>query len=209
MKIPHIINFLNFEKVWEKRYQTICKLVDIKSDDKILDIGCHSGRDFEFFNDENEIIGIDINPDQKIHKNNFKFVCCDACDLGIFSNNEFDVVVSIGVFEHIFPYEKLIDAVNEVMRVGKSWVIIVPHKHTLIEPHYQLPLWQYYPDWLKSTLVKKVNLTWYGKNKDGNFVDIHYFDIEKWRSLFPGSSTISFNTILFGLSKSLIIYNKN
>ncbi len=48
-----------------------------------------------------------------------------------FRDNEFDVAVSIGVFEHIRPMSKLVKASMEIARVSRRFLVVVPSIATL------------------------------------------------------------------------------
>lgn len=52
-----------------------------------------------------------------------------------FEDKSFDLVVSVGLLEHVEPIEKLCRVVREIDRVGKSYVCVVPSISSLIEPH--------------------------------------------------------------------------
>ena len=201
----------NFRKyinpVWAKknRYEKICQLVGLKKTDTILNAGCGEGLTFEAFNKKNKIVGLDILPRQKIFQKNFSYVRGDAADMSMFQDRQFDVVVCIGVLEHIFPFKKLLKVAKEIQRVGKRYVVVVPHFYTPIEPHYQLPLWQHYPDNLKSFLIKHFSIGYFKKNIKGEYTKLNYFDKKKWLSILPGSSVVSYNHIFKGLIKNYII----
>lgn len=198
--------FINPVQARRKRYKKICELVNLQPNHKILDVGCGLGLSFETFNMKNKIVGLDIYPRQKIFRNNFNYIMGDGENMTFFRNKEFDLVVCIGVLEHIFPFKKLKRIAKEIQRVGKLYVVVVPHMYTIIEPHYQLPLWQFYPNHLKAFLIKHSNIGWYPKNPQGEFIQLNYFKKEKWLSLFPSASVVSYNHIFFGLIRNYIIF---
>ena len=208
------IEMINFRKyinpvlARKRRYEEICQLVGLNPTDKILNVGCGEGLSFEAFNKKNKIIGLDTFARKKIFQGNFSYLQGDASDMSVFKDRQFDLVICIGVLEHIFPFNKLKRAVNEIQRVGKSYVIIIPHFYTPLEPHYQLPFWQLYPESLKSFLIKHFSIGYIKKNSQGEFEKLNYFKKEKWHSLFPGSSIVSHNHILGGVIKNYIIYKK-
>lgn len=193
-------------KARERRYQKICQLVNLQPNHKVLDLGCGEGLSFVAFNKTNKIVGLDIDQKQRIKQPNFSYVQGDGEKMG-FKNKEFDLVVCIGVLEHIFHFGKLKRMAREIQRVGKSYVIVVPHLYTIVEPHYQLPFWQFYPDSFKSFLIKHFNIGWYPKNSQGKWEKLNYLTKEKWLSLFPQASIISYNHIL-GLIWDYIIFKK-
>jgi len=203
-----MVNFrklINPVRARKRRYQKICQLISLKPADKILDIGCGEGLSFERFNKKNKIVGLDTFLKPRIFQKNFKYIKGDGVDLSFFKDKEFELVVCIGVLEHIFPFKKLERTAKEIQRVGKSYIIVIPHFYTFIEPHYQLPFWQLYPDKFKSFLIKHFNITWYKRNRKGRFKKINYFKKKKWLSLFPQASIVSYNHIP-GLIWNYIIY---
>jgi len=126
--------------VWAKkrRYKKICQLVGLKPEHKILDVGCGEGLSFEVFNKKNKIVGLDTFVKSKIFQKNFSYLQGDVTDMSRFKDRRFDLVVCIGVLEHIFPFKKLKKAAEEIRRVGHRYVVVVPHLYTPLEPHYQL-----------------------------------------------------------------------
>ncbi|MHA1987959.1 MAG: class I SAM-dependent methyltransferase [Promethearchaeota archaeon] len=191
-----------------KRYNYICKLVDLKPQHRVLDVGCGIGNSFEIYNKENEIIGLDLYPEQKIFQDNFQYIQGNGKDMSIFQDKEFDVVVCIGVLEHVFPFKTLKKMTIEIQRIGMAYIVGVPHMYTPIEQHYQLPYWQLYPDDFKSFLIKHFSIGCYEKNPEGEFFKLNYFKKNKWLSLFPGASVGSYR-YLFGLFWSFFIYKKD
>ena len=214
MPLYNLIGMINFRKyinpVWarKKRYEKICQLVRLKPTDKILNVGCGEGLSFEAFNKENKIVGLDTFAKPKIFQSNFSYLQGDAADMSFLKDRQFDLVVCVGVLEHIFPLKKLKRVGSEIQRVGKGYLVVVPHFYTPLEPHYQLPFWQLYPNKLRSFLIKHFSIGYIKKNPQGKFEKINYFKKEKWQSLFPGSSIISYSHILGGIVKNYIIFKK-
>jgi ubiquinone/menaquinone biosynthesis C-methylase UbiE len=132
-----------FKKRRIKYISNILGGIDNK-DLNILDVGCGNGRDFiTYFKDRDDIsfTGIDLK-NRGIKQKNFTFVKGDVERLP-FDDNSFDVVISIGVLEHIVPIEKLCKVISEIDRVGKRYVVVVPCISTPFEPHAEAFRWQY------------------------------------------------------------------
>ncbi|MBN1622304.1 MAG: class I SAM-dependent methyltransferase [Endomicrobiales bacterium] len=103
---------------------------------KVIEIGCANGIDFlQFFKDKSylDLYGIDLK-DRGFKQDNFTMIVGDAEKIP-FSDNYFDLAISIGVLEHIQPIEKLCLVIKEINRVAKSYIHIVPAINTLFEPH--------------------------------------------------------------------------
>ncbi len=110
---------------------------------KILEVGCGTGRDFiRFFKniDYVELYGKDL-VNHNIKQDNFQFIQGDIEELE-FPDKYFDLTVSIGVLEHIYPIEKLSRIIKEIDRVSKSYVMIVPSIDTILETHTRSFFWQ-------------------------------------------------------------------
>ena len=186
----------------------MCELVGLKPAHRILDVGSGNGLSFEIFNKENEITGLDLDAKTSIKRNKFKYVQGDGSDMHMFKNKEFDLVVCVGVFEHVHPYEKMRNMAEEIRRIGKGYVILIPHFWTIIEPHYQVPFWQLYPRSLKMFLTKHFNLGNYYKNEKGEYEVLNYFRKSGWEKLFPDGEVFSYNHIGPGIIKNFIVFRK-
>ena len=114
---------------------------------KILEVGCGLGRDFTQFLPQTPLIqyyGIDLNTDRflpSFSEGNHAIMKADARYLP-FPDKSFDIVVSVGVLEHIEPIEDLCKIISEIRRVGKKYCVVVPSITTLLEPHTAVFLWQ-------------------------------------------------------------------
>lgn len=99
-----------------KRFRKLFENINIDKNKKILDLGCGRG-DLSIFlaKKGSDVIGIDysknaieIANEKLFRENNFKgklkFYLMDAKKIS-FEENEFDIVVSIDLFEHLYPEE--------------------------------------------------------------------------------------------------------
>lgn len=202
----NIRRFFNTTKAKQRRYDVFTQLVMLKADDCVIHIGCGHGYSFEYYNKENEVVGVDLESSCDIQRERFTYYQADGEDLSMFKDKEFDVAISVGTLEHIHPYEKLERMAHEMRRVAKRYVVIIPHYWTIIEPHFQMPFWQFYPHFLKSLLVKYFRVGNYPKLPDGNYERLNYFRKSGWKKLFPDANIHTHRHILGGVVKNFIIY---
>lgn len=158
---------------------------------RILEVGCGDGRDFvTWFADREDldIHGLDLT-DFEIDQSNFKLVIADAERIE-YPDKYFDLVISIGVLEHIQPIEKLSKVIKEIDRVSKSYIVGIPSIDTFIEPHTMKIRWQ-----LRD------------HNKKDHSQCLNYYSDEAWLQFegFIGANTNRFDFIP-GLIGNLFVY---
>jgi 2-polyprenyl-3-methyl-5-hydroxy-6-metoxy-1,4-benzoquinol methylase len=118
--------------------ETIKLFMDDFKLEKLLDVGCGTGRIVKFFNDNGfKSLGCDIYEDaltfaRKINKKN-TIVKASAVKLP-FKKNAFDIVISISVIEHLTPNEAEV-FIQESERVLKPGGFIF-----LVTPNYATPI---------------------------------------------------------------------
>jgi ubiquinone/menaquinone biosynthesis C-methylase UbiE len=185
----NIRSFYNPIKRKKKRYEKIVNLLDLKPNEKILNIGSGKGYTFEAFNTENSIVGMDIFPksENTINQKNFEYIE-RTDDMLPFEDNSFDAVISIGVLEHIQPETSFLKTCEEIQRVGKKYLIVVPNITTIIEPHYGFPFFHLLRKKRQEALQKKYNLKYIEENqKESDYEEIRYLKKKEWKRLFPSA----------------------
>ena len=147
-----------------RRHRITDALSKVKTDSNtsVIDIGCGlTGRSFEDFIPSTwSVTAVDLVDPQSVKHTHphFKYIQQDAQDLSQFTNNQFDLAISIGLLEHITEKTPFKKTISEIRRVAKQHIVIVPYKYGLIEPHYGLPFFPIYPNFVKQFLVKTFNL---------------------------------------------------
>lgn len=123
----------------------------------------------------------------------------DACDLSQFEDGEFDIVHSNSLIEHVGDWTRQRHLAAEVRRVGRAYWIQTPNRYFPLEPHFHLPLFQFWP--------MRLRLWWYRKASDfirSEIQTIRLLTQNEMRRLFPDGAL--WRERLFGLTKSLVMY---
>jgi hypothetical protein len=177
----------------------------------ILDVG---GTEFFWetmgFTDQNDAQVVLLNLSRTETKcANFESIVGDARDLSSFHDEEFDVVFSNSVIEHLGCYEDQARMANEVQRVGRCYFVQTPNRYFPIEPHFVCPFFQFFPEALQLFLVQHFRLGWYERLPDEQRAlevigELRLLTPREVAELFPGATI--WKERLFGLTKSLVIY---
>jgi SAM-dependent methyltransferase len=171
----------------QARYDRLARLVKLRPTDRIVDIGCGPGvRTIAAYNQTNSIVGVDLLPPEEVQLSqlNVRYVQGDATNLSGIGNDEFDVAFSIGLLEHIRPQDQLVAAIREMQRVAPRYIALVPHRHSFIEPHFQMPLYSDWPNGLKSFAIKHFRLGSQSRRPDGAWQRINWLSGKDWLKLF-------------------------
>jgi hypothetical protein len=183
----------------EGRYKLFSDLCGLRPRDRILDVGAGWGAALERFNTENPIVAVDLKPDSRgwLANPNVTVMEADGTNLP-FGDREFDVAFSNSVIEHVPPSLQPAFA-KEIRRVAGRYFVQTPNRYFLIEPHYQLPLFQFLPRRARKALNKRFTLGWQAK---GEWEEINLLSARDMRRLFPDAEV--HRERVLGLTKSLI-----
>lgn len=187
------------ERWRRRRYELFVELCSLRPEDRIIDVGAGWGAALARFNQTNPIVAVDLKPDTSgwLGAENVTAVQGDGTDLR-FADGEFDVAFSNSVIEHV-PKARQEAFAREVARVARRYYVQTPNRWFPIEPHYQLPLFQFFPERLKKALNRRFTLGWQAK---GQWEEITLLGERDLRRLFPDAE-IHREKVL-GLTKSLI-----
>ncbi len=130
----------------------------------------------------------------------------DACNVEQFGNRAFDLVFSNSVIEHVGPPEKQAEFAREVARLGKSYWVQTPSKWFPIEAHSGMPFYWFYPEWLRSALMRS-----WRRKLPGWWADYisttRVLSRRRMSELFPnGRTRVDY---FLGLPKSYVSYSQN
>jgi len=134
----------------EKRFNFFLKLlskIEPSQSIKILDIGgtVEYWKSMNFIDRKNIHITLLNLKEFSIDRPNFTSVIGCATNLQGYSDNEFDIVYSNSVIEHLFSSDNQKLMANEVRRVGKNYFIQTPNYFFPIEAHWKFPFFQHLP----------------------------------------------------------------
>lgn len=115
----------------------------------------------------------------------------DACELP-YADNQFDIVYSNAVIEHVGVLEDQERMAREVMRVGKGWFVTTPNRWYPFEFHLRMPLIH----WLPRSLTARAARLWSFNHvarhyQSGLTPDFRLLSVRQMRQLFPGSKIIA------------------
>ena len=135
---------------------------------------------------------------------NVKSVVGDARDMYEFQDQEFEVVFSNAVIEHVGNFAQQRAMAKEVQRVGKRYIVQTPNRHFPIEPHVLIPFFQFFPLWLKIFVATHTpNWGWKASHLE-ELSTIRLMTEIELRCLFPGATV--YKEKFLGLTKSFILY---
>ncbi|MCF6342417.1 MAG: class I SAM-dependent methyltransferase [Bacteroidales bacterium] len=181
---------------------------------KILDIGGTTGfwEQMDFGEKEGiEIVLLNLSR-VEIPYSNIKSLAGNASKPLAFSDNEFDVVFSNSVIEHLGGFEQQGVMAEEIQRIGNTFFVQTPNLYFPIEAHFLFPFFQFMPQRLRVWLVTHFKMGWYpkiqGKENAIEIVNsIHLLSKTALLKLFPGA--IIYKERFLGFTKSFIAYGKS
>jgi hypothetical protein len=122
-----------------------------------------------------------------------------------FKDQQFDVVFSNSVIEHVGSRENQLRMADEIRRVGKSYYVQTPSYWFPLEPHSHIPFFQYLPRPARALLIWKFNISYFPRMptyreclvQSDSTIMLTY---RQFRRIFPEATIIKER--LFGMTKS-------
>ena len=155
-----LMNNISYTKRKEM-FDVLQKLLDFEKLDTVLDVGAtadklHPESNFfeQFFPQKNKITAVS-NQDAKFLETEYPgltFVQGNGLDMP-FKDNNFDLVFSSAVLEHVGSFEKQRKFFDECLRVSKKYVFLTtPNRFYPVDFHTYLP----FAHWLPKKLHRKI-----------------------------------------------------
>ncbi|MFZ1926714.1 MAG: class I SAM-dependent methyltransferase [Solirubrobacteraceae bacterium] len=128
----------------QRRHERFFAMCGLTEGARVLDVGC-GALGLRALEPELDITGVDVaeRPDYP-----GPFVQADVAAGLPFTDDEFDLVYSSSVIEHVPPQRREAFA-SEVRRVGRGWFVQTPAYSFPIEPHALLPFAHWLPTLLR------------------------------------------------------------
>lgn len=190
-----------------KRMQQFLRIMELSSEETILDIGgypdlwllCGYKGKIVFLN-------LEDSDDYRAIPPNCCYVQGDGCCLH-YPDKSFDIVFSNSVIEHVGEWENQKAFAREASRVGKRYWIQTPNKNFPIESHFNFPLFQFLPLFIR----KRIAVVWpfsYTKrwrlDAQTLICNLRLLTAQEMRTLFPDGQLLEEH--LFGFVKSIAAY---
>ena len=187
----------------QRRYELFTELCHVEPHERILDVGAGAGAALERFNQTNEIVAVDLEPLESdwMHEPNVTVEVADGTRLP-YEDGEFPLAFSSSVIEHV-PKELQAAFASEIRRVSERYYVQTPNRWFPIEPHYQFPFFQFFPERLQRWLNSRFTLGW---RKKGSWEEANLLSAGDLRRLFPDGEI--HREKLLGLTKSLMVVRR-
>lgn len=134
----------------------------------------------------------------------------DARDLSQFGDDEFDVVFSNSVIEHLGSFDAQRRMADEVRRVGSRYFIQTPNLFFPLEPHFLVPGFQFFPLGVRAWMVSHFDVGWYKRIPDAEraraeVASVRLLSRSDLRRLFPEARV--YEERFVGMVKSFVAYH--
>jgi len=175
---------------------------------RILDVG-GTERYWEtmgFADSGHEITLLNLTEAETRHPNILS-VAGDASSMPQFDDNQFDIVFSNSVIEHLRCREKQQQMAAEVRRLAKKYLVQTPNYYFPIEPHFLFPGFHFLPVASRIWLLRHHSLGSYPRVEDYQRArelvsEIRLITEAELRAMFPDATIL--HERIYGMTKSLL-----
>ena len=140
----------------------------------------------------------------------FTYAVGDACDMGGYPDNSFDIVHSNSVIEHVGNWERIKAYARESRRLAPHLFIQTPYFWFPIEPHFIKPFHHWLPKSLRVTMWLNFKMGARAKARDINEAmnklddEPYLLDMRMFRYLFPDCRILKERFLFF--TKSMVAF---
>lgn len=133
----------------------------------------------------------------------------DAREMAELDENEFPVVFSNSVIEHVGGWDDQMSMAREIRRVGTRYFVQTPNRNFPVEPHFLFPGFQFLPISARVALVRRLALGYHPVLPDPEeahraVTEIRLLSGDELERLFPDSDL--YRERLLGMTKSFVAY---
>jgi hypothetical protein len=141
-----------------------------------------------------QIFSLNLSPEKQRHENIIP-LAGNAADLSQFGNDSFDIAFSNSVIEHLFTFDTQRRMASEIRRVGKAFWVQTPNFWFPMEPHFQVPGWQWMPLDLRVAIIQRWRCGWRGPCSDRLAArklveEVRLLSRNALEAMFPGATLI-------------------
>jgi hypothetical protein len=182
------------------------RLMRLEPGQRILDLGGQPGT-WQYVSQPLDITMLNL-PDRFAKASSgshhrFSYVRGDACDVERFQDNEFDVVFSNSVIEHVGPENRQQSFAREVRRLGGAYWVQTPSKWFPVEAHCGMPFWWFYPEFVRHAVIRRWQRKLPGWTR--MIAGTRVLSRQQMQGLFPEATILV--EYSFGLPKSYVAYS--
>lgn len=141
-----------------------------------------------------EIFSLNMVAEKQRHEN-VRPLAGDATNLTQFDDGSFHIAFSNSVIEHLFIFDSQRRMASEMQRVGKAFWVQTPNFWFPMEPHFQVPGWQWMPLDLRIAIIQRWRCGWRGPCPDRPAArrlveEVRLLSRSSLQDIFPGATLI-------------------
>lgn len=141
----------------------VCRIVDLGGTERYWHVG------ERFLKDNRERISItlvNLRQESVAAGSVFTAHAGDATDPELLADEQFDLVHSNSVIEHVGTRVDMQRYADNVRRLASRYYVQTPNYWFLFEPHFRLPAFQYLPEKLRVAIIRNFEVGFFDKIKD-------------------------------------------